>query len=125
MPMSGHMFFGDEYYGYDDARLRRGGACCLIRASNTQPAPVLRAEAKDEAALARIKETIEEALRRFPRSPPRLVEPGLLGNGLVRLDRSPTAGDVREPLETTVKNIPKQVPALRVASFLLGAGFCT
>jgi phosphomannomutase/phosphoglucomutase len=130
--MSGHMFFGDEYYGYDDAVYAAGrllrilsntgeplsrllasiprypvtpevrvdvpdavkfdvvrrvteafkrrfevidvdGARVLfpegwglIRASNTQPALVLRAEAKDEAALARIKETIEEALSGFP-----------------------------------------------------------
>ncbi len=38
----------------------------LIRASNTQPALVLRAEAKDPAALAHIKRTIEEALSGFP-----------------------------------------------------------
>ena len=136
--MSGHMFFGDEYYGYDDAvyaagRLLRIASATdeplsrllstiprypvtpevrvdvpdavkfevvrevteafrrryevididgarvlfpdgwgLIRASNTQPALVLRAEAKDEAALARIKGTIEEALNGFPQvSPPR------------------------------------------------------
>jgi len=130
--MSGHMFFADEYYGYDDAVYAAGrllrllthtpeplsvllasiphypitpevhveapdavkfdvvrqvaeqfqrrfhvidvdGARVLfpdgwglIRASNTQPAIVLRAEAKDEAALARIKTAIEEALARFP-----------------------------------------------------------
>ncbi len=130
--MSGHMFFADEFYGFDDALyaagrllriLSRGDAplsalladiprypvtpetrveCSdarkfnivtalvaafkqhykvidvdgarvlfddgwgLIRASNTQPALVLRAEARDEAALARIKAAIEEALRRFP-----------------------------------------------------------
>ncbi len=130
--MSGHMFFGDEYYGYDDAVYAAGrllrilsnteeplsrllasiprypvtpevrvdvpdavkfdvvrrvteefkrrfevidvdGARVLfpdgwglIRASNTQPALVLRAEAKDPAALERIKRSIEEALSRFP-----------------------------------------------------------
>ena len=130
--MSGHMFFADEYYGYDDAVYAAGrllrllthtpeplsvllasiphypitpevhveapdavkfdvvrqvaeqfqrrfhvidvdGARVLfpdgwglIRASNTQPAIVLRAEAKDEAALERIKRAVEEALARFP-----------------------------------------------------------
>ncbi len=130
--MSGHMFFADEYYGYDDAVYAAGrllrilsyadrplsalladvprypvtpevrvdcsderkfevvraltkqfraryqvidvdGARVLftdgwglIRASNTQPALVLRAEGKTEAALSQIKRTLEEALCRFP-----------------------------------------------------------
>ncbi len=130
--MSGHMFFADEYYGFDDALYAAGrllrilshadvplsrvlasiprypitpevrveapdeikfdvvrrvtetfkerftvvdvdGARVLfpdgwglVRASNTQPAIVLRAEAKDEAALGRIKTAVEEALARFP-----------------------------------------------------------
>jgi len=130
--MSGHMFFADEYYGYDDAvyaagRLARilsnssrplsglladvprypvtpevrvdcpderkfdvvrrltdqfratydvidvDGARVLfpdgwglIRASNTQPALVLRAEGKTYEALARIKRTLEAALSTFP-----------------------------------------------------------
>jgi phosphomannomutase/phosphoglucomutase len=130
--MSGHMFFGDEYYGYDDAVYAAGrllrilshadrplsallasiprypitpevrvdapdevkfdvvrrltdtfkrrfqvidvdGARILfpkgwglIRASNTQPALVLRAEAADEAALERIKREIEAALAQIP-----------------------------------------------------------
>jgi phosphomannomutase/phosphoglucomutase len=130
--MSGHLFFADEYYGYDDAvyaagRLLRiftktkkkvselladvpryyntpeirvdcpdevkfeivrkitaefkhryevvdidgarvlfGDGWGLIRASNTQPALVLRAEAKTPEALARIKQTLEDALKRFP-----------------------------------------------------------
>ncbi|KRT76468.1 MAG: phosphomannomutase, phosphomannomutase / phosphoglucomutase, partial [Armatimonadetes bacterium CSP1-3] len=134
--MSGHMFFADEYYGYDDAVYAAGrllrllthtpeplsvllatiphypitpevhveapdavkfdvvrqvaehfkrrydvidvdGARVLfpdgwglIRASNTQPAIVLRAEAKDEVALARIKASIEQVLREFPQIGP-------------------------------------------------------
>lgn len=130
--MSGHMFFADEYYGYDDAvyaaaRLLRilshadrplsglladvprypvtpevrvncpderkfdvvaqitkqfkrryevidiDGARILlpdgwglVRASNTQPALVLRAEGKTSDALARIKTLLENALSQFP-----------------------------------------------------------
>jgi phosphomannomutase/phosphoglucomutase len=130
--MSGHMFFADEYYGYDDAvyaagRLLRiltktdkklsamladvpryhntpeirvdcpdevkfeivrtvtaefkhryevvdvdgarvlfGDGWGLIRASNTQPVLVLRAEAKTPEALARIKQKLEDALKKFP-----------------------------------------------------------
>lgn len=130
--MSGHMFFADEYYGYDDAvyagaRLLRilshsdrplsglladvprypvtpevrvdcpderkfevvrritgqfrrhyevidvDGARIvlpdgwgLVRASNTQPALVLRAEGKTPDALARITRLLEEALSEFP-----------------------------------------------------------
>jgi phosphomannomutase/phosphoglucomutase len=129
--MSGHMFFADEYYGFDDAvyataRLLRilshtdkplsalladvpryhatpeirvdcpdevkfevvrkiaaafklnhrvidvDGARVLfdtgwglIRASNTQPALVLRAEAKTPEALDGIKQTLEQALRKL------------------------------------------------------------
>lgn len=134
--MSGHMFFADEYYGYDDAvyaaaRLLRilshsdrplsalladlprypvtpevrvdcpderkfdvvrmlteqfrkryevidiDGARVLfadgwglVRASNTQPALVVRAEGKTPDALARIKRTLEEALSKFPEAGP-------------------------------------------------------
>ena len=130
--MSGHMFFADEYYGYDDAvyaaaRLLRilshadrplsalladvpqyastpevrvecpdevkfevvrkvteefgrryqvidiDGARVLfedgwglIRASNTQPALVLRAEARTADGLERIKRTLSDLLQRFP-----------------------------------------------------------
>ena len=130
--MSGHMFFADEYYGYDDAvyaaaRLLRalsntdrrlsglladvpryhitpevrvdcpdevkfdivrqvtrdftrayevvdvdgarvlfGDGWGLIRASNTQPALVLRAEAKTEQALEKIKRALEAELKKFP-----------------------------------------------------------
>lgn len=130
--MSGHMFFRDEYYGFDDAvyaaarllrllsnseealselleevpryfstpevrvycpdedkfnvvkglgeefahtheiitvdgaRILFPGGWGLIRASNTQPALVLRAEAKTEAQLSEIKNTIEEKLKHYP-----------------------------------------------------------
>ena len=134
--MSGHMFFADEYYGYDDAVYAAGRllrilshtdrplsaivaeiprycvtpevrvACPdtskhrvvealtgefkrrhevvdidgariifpdgwgLIRASNTQPVLVLRAEGTSPAALSRIKAFLEEALRRHPEVAP-------------------------------------------------------
>ena len=134
--MSGHMFFADEYYGYDDAVYAAGRLLRLlshraeplsallatiphypvtpevyvhapdevkfevvrqvaedfrqryqvidvdgvrvlfpegwglIRASNTQPALVLRAEAKTEERLEGIKGALEEALRRFPQVGP-------------------------------------------------------
>jgi len=130
--MSGHMFFADEYYGYDDAvyaaaRLLRilsntdqplselladvpryhvtpeirvdcpdevkfdvvrqvtrdfkrdydvvdvdgarvlfGDGWGLIRASNTQPVLVLRAEARTEQALENIKRILEAELQQFP-----------------------------------------------------------
>ncbi|MDR7419930.1 MAG: phosphomannomutase/phosphoglucomutase [Armatimonadota bacterium] len=130
--MSGHMFFADEYFGFDDALYAAGRllrilshsdrslsalladvprypitpeirvACPderkfdvvaqivdafkrehevidvdgarvlftdgwgLIRASNTQPVLVVRAEATSEPALARIKRTLADALRRYP-----------------------------------------------------------
>ena len=130
--MSGHMFFADEYYGYDDAIYAAGRllrilsrterplsalageipryhttpeirvACPddrkhqvvaelarefkaryevididgvrvvfpdgwgLVRASNTQPVLVVRAEGKTPAALDRIKAVLEDALRRYP-----------------------------------------------------------
>ncbi len=38
----------------------------LIRASNTQPALVVRAEARTEEGLARIKAALEEQLARHP-----------------------------------------------------------
>jgi phosphomannomutase/phosphoglucomutase len=130
--MSGHMFFADEYYGFDDAlyaagRLLRilsrearplsalladvprypitpevrvacpddrkfavvaalveafkrthevidvdgarvlfGDGWGLVRASNTQPVLVVRAEARTPGALARIKGALADALARFP-----------------------------------------------------------
>jgi phosphomannomutase/phosphoglucomutase len=134
--MSGHMFFADEYYGYDDAVYAAGRllrilsntprplsdlaselpryhatpevrvACPdgrkfqvvadlvrefrgryevidvdgarvlfpdgwgLVRASNTQPALVVRAEGRTPEALGRIKAILEEALRRHPEVAP-------------------------------------------------------
>ncbi|MBI4279938.1 MAG: phosphomannomutase/phosphoglucomutase [Armatimonadetes bacterium] len=134
--MSGHMFFADEYYGYDDAvyaacrllrilsnttaplstlladvpryhatpetrvpcpdeakfdvveQVRRDFTAAhevididgarvlfpdgwgLIRASNTQPVLVVRAEAQSPEGLDRIKRALAEALRRFPRVAP-------------------------------------------------------
>jgi len=38
----------------------------LVRASNTQPVLVLRAEGKTQDALARIKRLLEDALAQFP-----------------------------------------------------------
>ncbi|MGH7545384.1 MAG: phosphomannomutase/phosphoglucomutase, partial [Gemmatimonadota bacterium] len=127
--MSGHMFFADDYYGYDDAlyaacrlldvlararrplsavvaefpryvstpeirvdcpeerkwevvraatehfrarypvvdvdgvRVRFADGWALVRASNTQPVLVLRCEARDEAALSRIRGEVEDWLR--------------------------------------------------------------
>jgi phosphomannomutase/phosphoglucomutase len=134
--MSGHMFFADEYYGYDDAIYAAGRllrilsrtdrplsalaaeipryeatpeirvACPddrkhqvvaalagefkaryevididgvrivlpdgwgLVRASNTQPVLVVRAEGTDTQALHRIKIILEDALRRYPEVAP-------------------------------------------------------
>ena len=134
--MSGHMFFADEYYGYDDAIYAAGRllrilsrtdrplsalaaeipryeatpeirvACPddrkhhvvaalarefkaryevididgvrivladgwgLVRASNTQPVLVVRAEGKDIQARDRIKTILEDALRRYPEVAP-------------------------------------------------------
>jgi phosphomannomutase / phosphoglucomutase len=134
--MSGHMFFADEYYGYDDAFYAAGRllrilsqtdrplsriraeipqyfttpeirvACPddrkfhvvdaltrefrqryevididgvrvlfpdgwgLVRASNTQPVLVVRAEGTTPAALQRIKDILEEALRQYPEVAP-------------------------------------------------------
>ncbi len=130
--MSGHMFFADEYYGYDDAVYAAGrllrilsssqlslsdllsnaprlpatpevrvdcpdaikfevvrkvtemfkrtydvidvdgarivfdGGWGLVRASNTQPALVVRAEAKTAETLERIQRALAAALQRFP-----------------------------------------------------------
>ncbi|HLW59058.1 MAG TPA: phosphomannomutase/phosphoglucomutase [bacterium] len=134
--MSGHMFFADEYYGFDDAIYAAGRllrilsradrplsaiageipryyatpetrvACPdgrkqpvvaaltrefkeryevididgvrvlfpdgwgLVRASNTQPVLVVRAEGTTPAALERIKAVLEQALRRYPEAAP-------------------------------------------------------
>jgi phosphomannomutase/phosphoglucomutase len=134
--MSGHMFFADEYYGYDDAlyaaarllrllsntdkrlselaaeipayvstpetrvdcpdsdkfrivseltsrfkethevidvdgaRVLAFGGWALVRASNTQPAMVLRCEAKTTELLEQLKHMMEEALREYPQVGP-------------------------------------------------------
>lgn len=134
--MSGHMFFADEYYGFDDAVYAAGRllrllsrtdrplssiaaeipryhttpeirvACpddrkhevvaalvrefkaryevidvdgvrivapdgwALVRASNTQPVLVVRAEGVTPAALDRMKRILEDALRRYPEVAP-------------------------------------------------------
>lgn len=134
--MSGHMFFADEYFGYDDAvyaaarllrslsnterplsqlladvpkyhatpeirvdcadevkfdivrkmterfkqdhevidvdgaRIQFGDGWGLVRASNTQPALVIRAEATTPGGLQRIKKVLEEELRKFPQVGP-------------------------------------------------------
>lgn len=49
----------------DGIRMKFDDGWALIRASNTQPALVLRFEAKDEKSLARIKNFVEEGLRKI------------------------------------------------------------
>ncbi|HUK61248.1 MAG TPA: phosphomannomutase/phosphoglucomutase [Stellaceae bacterium] len=135
--MSGHIFFGDRYYGYDDAlyaavrllgivarssesiadmrdrlpvvvntpelrfpcpedrkfavidevrarlrqaraemadidgvRVKTGDGWWLLRASNTQDVLVARAEARDEAGLARLKDLLSSELRASGMTPP-------------------------------------------------------
>jgi phosphomannomutase/phosphoglucomutase len=55
-----------EVIDVDGARVLFGDGWGLVRASNTQPVLVLRAEARTEAALARIKAALEAALARYP-----------------------------------------------------------
>jgi phosphomannomutase/phosphoglucomutase len=55
-----------EVVDVDGARVLFPEGWGLVRASNTQPVLVVRAEAATPAALERIKETLTEALRRFP-----------------------------------------------------------
>jgi phosphomannomutase/phosphoglucomutase len=55
-----------EVIDVDGARVLFGDGWGLVRASNTQPVLVLRAEARTDAALARIKATLEAALARYP-----------------------------------------------------------
>ncbi len=50
----------------DGARVLFPGGWGLLRASNTQPALVLRAEAKTDEELIRIKQVFEDMLGRFP-----------------------------------------------------------
>jgi len=54
-----------EVVDVDGARVLFGDGWGLIRASNTQPALVLRAEAKTEQALEKIKRTLEAELKKF------------------------------------------------------------
>jgi phosphomannomutase/phosphoglucomutase len=46
----------------DGARINFGYGWALVRASNTQPALVMRFEAWDEESLGRIRATVEEKL---------------------------------------------------------------
>jgi len=55
----------NEVITVDGARVLFPGGWGLLRASNTQPALVLRAEAKTEAELSEIKRVFEEMLGRF------------------------------------------------------------
>jgi len=50
----------------DGARVLFDDGWGLVRASNTQPALVLRAEAKTQAGLSRIKAAMASALGRYP-----------------------------------------------------------
>jgi phosphomannomutase len=54
----------------DGVRVSAGDGWWLLRASNTQPAIVARCEAADEAALARLKDTVAGELRRSGIEPP-------------------------------------------------------
>jgi phosphomannomutase len=53
---------GAEFNDIDGVRVSQEGGWWLLRASNTQPALVVRCEAGDEAALARLKDTARTAL---------------------------------------------------------------
>ena len=55
-------FSGYEVNTIDGARINFGEGWALIRASNTQPALVMRFEARNEASLKRIQTTVEEKL---------------------------------------------------------------
>src|SRR5438552_1816724 len=55
-----------EVVDVDGARVLFGDGWGLIRASNTQPALVLRGEARTPATLNRIKDTLEQELNKFP-----------------------------------------------------------
>jgi len=60
--------FGRRYQviAIDGARILFDDGWGLIRASNTQPALVLRAEARTESGLRTIKQALEGALRALP-----------------------------------------------------------
>ena len=49
----------------DGARVRTPEGWWLLRASNTQPALIIRAEASSEAGLGRLKEEVRTRLRAF------------------------------------------------------------
>ncbi|MDR5684523.1 MAG: DUF2218 domain-containing protein, partial [Armatimonadota bacterium] len=55
-----------EVVDVDGARVLFPDGWGLVRASNTQPVLVVRAEAKTPQALERIQATLEQALRHFP-----------------------------------------------------------
>jgi len=59
-----------EVIDIDGARIVFPDGWGLIRASNTQPVLVLRAEGTSPAALSRIKAILEEALRQHPEVAP-------------------------------------------------------
>lgn len=61
-----HFAAGHEVVTVDGARVLFGDGWGLVRASNTQPVLVLRCEGRDEAALARIRQEMERALRTCP-----------------------------------------------------------
>jgi len=50
----------------DGARVLAFGGWGLVRASNTQPALVLRCEARDQSSLEDLKRLLETHLGRFP-----------------------------------------------------------
>ena len=58
--------FSEDYevIDVDGARIRFPDGWGLVRASNTQPALVLRFEAKDKEALQRIRSEVESKLRK-------------------------------------------------------------
>ena len=57
------IFSGYEVNDIDGARINFGDGWALVRASNTQPALVLRFEALSEASLKRIRTVVEEKLK--------------------------------------------------------------
>src|SRR5207302_680492 len=65
--MSGHIFFADRWYGFDDAiydgvRVRTADGWWLLRASNTQAIVVVRAESSSEEGLSRLKSQLAAEL---------------------------------------------------------------
>ncbi|GBD41328.1 Phosphomannomutase/phosphoglucomutase [bacterium HR39] len=61
---------GAEVDRTDGVRVRRPEGWWLLRASNTQPVLVVRAEAEDEAGLARLCAEVRERLAAFGLEPP-------------------------------------------------------